>query len=404
MTFKDSMQRWMECLRLAIATLKAEKLKAFLTTLSVLIGSASLVLVVTIAGSGKKYIVSRIEGIGANLAYASLNRNGSPVALQDEITFGDLEAIRTTLPMVRAAAGTYDAPVDFQISGRPRHARLVGSTADFLKIRNLQITSGRYFDEIDVRSQARVCLLSDAIVARNPTLALGESLRIDQFRCTIIGTFTEGVPTFGQSEIQSETVLVPFPIAKLVTGEAFLQVIYAQAESSSQVAALTREIQHLLQSRHRTEARYDVGNLSSLLQTAGDVSLAMTLVLLAIGLVTLIVGGAGIMNIMLANLAERKQEIGLRKALGARATEIRLQFLLEAVFISSAGSIAGALCAIALVASAALFVEDFSNLDISWLSVGFALVVSTTIGLLFGYQPASRAASLNPVEALRAEA
>jgi putative ABC transport system permease protein len=212
------------------------------------------------------------------------------------------------------------------------------------------------------------------------------------------------VPTFGQSEIQSETVLVPFPIAKLVTGEAFLQVIYAQAESSSQVAALTREMQHLLQSRHRPEAKYDVGNLSSLLQTAGDVSLAMTLVLLAIGLVTLIVGGAGIMNIMLANLAERKQEIGLRKALGARATEIRLQFLLEAVFISSAGSIAGALCAVALVASAALFVQDFSNLDISWVSVAFALIVSTTIGLLFGYQPASRAASLNPVEALRAEA
>lgn len=394
----------MECLRLAIAALKAEKLKAFLTTLSVLIGSASLVLVVTIAGSGKKYIVSRIEGIGANLAYASLNRNGSPVALQDEITFGDLEAIRTTLPMVRAAAGTYDAPVDFQVSGRPRHARLVGATTDFLKIRNLQITSGRYFDEIDVRSQAKVCLLTDALVTRNPTLELGDSLRIDQFRCTIIGTFTEGVPTFGQSEIQSETILVPFPVAKLITGEAFLQVIYAQAESSSRVSVLTHEIQHLLQSRHRPEARYDVGNLSSLLQTAGDVSLAMTLVLLAIGLVTLIVGGAGIMNIMLANLAERKREIGLRKALGARSVEIRLQFLLEAVFISSAGSIAGAIFAVALVASAALFVEDFANLDISWLSVGFALVVSTTIGLLFGYQPASRAASLNPVEALRAEA
>jgi putative ABC transport system permease protein len=324
--------------------------------------------------------------------------------LQDELTPQDLDAIRTTLPMVRAAAGTYDAPVDFRIGGRPRHARLVGATADFLKIRNLQITSGRYFDEIDFRSRARVCLLTDAIVQRNPTLALGDSLRIDQFRCTIIGTFAEGVPTFGQSEIQSETVRVPFPIAQLVTGEAFLQVIYAQAESSSQVVALTREMQHVLQSRHRPEAKYDVGNLSSLLQTAGDVSLAMTLVLLAIGLVTLIVGGAGIMNIMLANLAERKQEIGLRKALGARATEIRLQFLLEAVFISSAGSIAGALCAVALVASAALFVQDFSNLDISWVSVAFALIVSTTIGLLFGYQPASRAASLNPVEALRAEA
>jgi putative ABC transport system permease protein len=160
----------------------------------------------------------------------------------------------------------------------------------------------------------------------------------------------------------------------------------------------------VLQSRHRREAKYDVENLSSLLETAGDISLAMSAVLLAIGLVTLIVGGTGIMNIMLANIAERKREIGLRKALGARSSEIRLQFLLEAVFISSAGSIAGAFCALALLASAAVFVQDFVNLNVSWTSVLFALLVSSAVGVLFGYQPASRAASLHPVEALRIEA
>jgi len=400
---RDSMQQWLECFRLAIAALRADKVKACLTTLSVLIGSASLVLVLTIAGTGKRYIVSRIEGIGANLAYATLNRNGSPATLQDELTLADLEAIRNTLPTVSAAAGTYDAPVDFQISGRPRHARLVGATRDFLKIRNLQITSGRYFDEQDFLSRAKVCLVTDPILERNPTLQLGEVLRIDQFRCTVIGTFTEGVPTFGQSEIQAETILVPFPVARLVTGEAFLQVIYAQAASSAEVHNLTSDLKGLLQGRHRREARYDVENLSSLLETAGDISLAMTLVLLAVGLVTLTVGGTGIMNIMLANIAERKQEIGLRKALGARSSEIRLQFLMEAIFISSAGSVAGAFFAVALVVSATAFFRDFVNLDLSWTSVIFALLVSSAVGLLFGYQPASRAASLHPVEALRTE-
>lgn len=397
------MQQWLECFRLAVAALKADKVKACLTTISVLIGSASLVLVLTIAGTGKRYIVSRIEGIGANLAYATLNRNGSPATLQDELTLADLEAIRNTLPSVSAAAGTYDAPVDFQISGRPRHARLVGATRDFLKIRNLQITSGRYFDEQDFLSRAKVCLVTDPIIERNPTLELGEVLRIDQFRCTVIGTFTEGVPTFGQSEIQAETILVPFPVAKLVTGEAFIQVIYAQAVSSAEVHNLTSELKGLLQGRHRREARYDVENLSSLLETAGDISLAMTLVLLAVGLVTLTVGGTGIMNIMLANIAERKQEIGLRKALGARSSEIRLQFLMEAIFISSAGSIAGAFFAVAMVVSATALFKDFVNLDISWAAVAFALLVSSAVGLLFGYQPASRAASLHPVEALRTE-
>jgi len=401
---RDPMQSWLESFRLAVAALKADKVKACLTTLSVLIGSASLVLVLTIAGTGKRYIVSRIEGIGANLVYATLNRNGTPATLQDELTMADLESIRNALPSVSAAAGTYDAPVDFQVSGRPRHARLVGATRDFLKIRNLRITSGRYFDDQDYVYRSKVCLVTDAIMQRNPTLQIGETLRIDQFRCTVIGTFTEGIPTFGQSEIQAETILVPFPVARFVTGEAFLQVIYAQAHSSKEVHRLTSELKGLLQTRHRREARYDVGDLSSLLETAGDVSLAMTLLLLAIGLVTLTVGGTGIMNIMLANIAERKQEIGLRKALGARASEIRLQFLMEAIFISSAGSLAGAICAVALVVSATAFFKDFVNLDISWSSVAFALLVSSAVGLLFGYQPASRAADLHPVEALRAEA
>jgi len=393
----------MECLRLALAALKADKLKAFLTTLSVVIGCASLVLVLTIAGTGKKYIVSRIEGIGANLAYATLNRNGSPVALQDELTLADLDAIRANVPHITEVAGTYDAPIDFQIGGRPRHARLVGATPGFLKIRNLHISSGRYFDDEDFRSRSRVCLVTDELRQRSPSLKLGDWLRIDQFRCTVIGTFSEGIPTFGQSEIQAETVLVPYRTARLVTGETFLQVIYAQAESAADVKEVTREIKQVLQGHHRPEARYDVENLSALLQTAGDVSLALTGVLLAIGLVTLTVGGAGIMNIMLANIAERKREIGLRKALGARSSEIRLQFLLEAVFISSAGSIAGAVVAVCLLASAAIFVQDFVNLNISWMAVIFALLVSSAVGVVFGYKPASRAASLHPVEALHAE-
>jgi len=399
----DTVQRWIECLRLAVAALKADKLKAFLTTLSVVIGCASLVLVLTIAGTGKQYIMSRIEGIGANLAYATLNRNGSPIELQDELTLGDLEAIRSTIPGLVAAAGTYDAPSDFQISGRPRHARLVGTTPDFLKIRNLRITAGRYFDDEDFHSRSKVCLVTDAIMQQNTSLTLGDRLRIDQFHCTLVGTFTEGIPTFGQSEIQAETVLVPYKTARLITGETFLQVIYAQANSSSDVNELTKAMKQVLQSRHRHEAKYDVGNLSALLETAGDISLAMTLVLLAVGLVTLTIGGTGIMNIMLANIAERRQEIGLRKALGARASEIRLQFLLEAIFISSAGSIAGAFFAIGLVASAAIFIQDFVNLNISWTAVAFALLASSAVGLLFGYQPASRAADLHPVEALRTE-
>ena len=399
------MMHWEENVRLALWAVSVDKLKAFLTMLGVMIGSASIVLVVTIASTGKVYVLSQIEGIGANLAYATLDRNAAPTVPDDELSVADLHRIRTTLPMTAAAAGTYDVPADFSLRGRLIHARLVGVTEDFQRIRNLEILSGRYFDSDDFASRSRVCLISEYIAqtAFKFEQAAGNNLAIQQFQCTIIGVFKEGVPTFGQSEIQRETVLVPFPLIKMINGDNFFQVIYAQAASSFEVPALTREIASTLRSHHRKAARYFVQNLSSVLSTVGNVSLGLSLVLLAVALLTLITAGTGIMNIMFVNIAQRTREIGLRKALGARPAEIRLQFLLEAAFISLAGAAIGALIALVMVWLASGWVTSEVPLRVSWSGVVTALLLSTAIGTLFGYQPASHAARLSPVDALRAE-
>jgi putative ABC transport system permease protein len=370
-----------------------------------MIGSAAIVLVVTIASTGKGYITSQIEGIGANLAYATLDRNGATSAPEDELTPGDLDAARQTLPGVRAVAGTYDIPVDFQLQGKAFHPRLVGVTQDFEKIRNLRITSGRYFDGEDFLARFKVCLITDpmAQVAFGLEAAVGNTIQVAQFRCTIIGTFKEGVPTFGRSEIQDETLLIPFPLVKSITGDNFFQVLYAQAGSPDEVAAMTQQMGQVLSSRHRKEARYLVENLSSLLQTANKISVAMSVVLLAIAALTLVTAGTGIMNIMLVNVSQRTHEIGLRKALGARPGEIRVQFLLEAFFISLAGAVAGVVAALGLVWTVARLTENIVPLGVSWMAVLLALVVSSGVGILFGYRPASEAANLNPVDALRIE-
>ncbi|HEY2497823.1 MAG TPA: ABC transporter permease [Candidatus Angelobacter sp.] len=399
------MMNWEDSIRLALNALGVDKVKAFLTMLGVMIGSASIVLVITIASTGKSYVVSQIEGIGANLAYASLDRNGVPTVPDDELSAGDLAAVRHSLSMVTAAAGTYDIPFDFKLRGKIVRARLVGVTEEFQKIRNLLIISGRYFDAEDFISRAKVCLVTEHIArdvfGMEPPI--GHPLQLEHLRCTIIGVFKEGVPTFGQSEIQDETVLVPFPLIKTITGDDFFQVIYTQALTSDAVPAMSNEINRVLHNRHRKAAHYDVQNLSSVLETVHSVSLGMSLVLMAVAVLTLIVAGSGIMNIMYVNVAQRTHEIGIRKALGARTAEIRLQFVLEAAFISFSGAIFGVVISLGLIWFAFRFVEGAVPLSVSWLAVFFALLLSTGVGVLFGYRPANAAALLNPVDALRIE-
>jgi putative ABC transport system permease protein len=393
-----------ESIRFAVQALAADKVKASLTMLGVVIGSAALVLVVSISSTGKVYIVSQIEGIGSNLAYATLDRIEPFSVPDDELSPGDLAAVQS-LHAVKAAAGTYDTPVDFQLRSKALHARLVGVTRDFERIRNLRITSGRYFDAQDFASHSKVCLITDHVaqLAFVHDSAVGNIISTDQFRCTVVGSFREGVATFGQSEIQEETVLIPFPLVKDSTGDNFFQVLYAQAASRDEVESMTQQIRHVLRSRHRKEARYLVDNLSSLLETADKVSLALSLVLIAIAVLTLITAGTGIMNIMLVNVSQRIHEIGLRKALGARPAEIRLQFLLEACFISFTGAVVGVLTAIGIVRLAADLVENLAPFGISWTAVVVALMVSSAVGVLFGFRPASEAANLNPIDALRTE-
>ncbi|HWR17274.1 MAG TPA: ABC transporter permease [Terriglobales bacterium] len=396
--------QWREGIKFALWALSADKLKATLTMLGVIIGSSAIVLVVTIVSTGKEYISSQIQGVGANIAFASLVR-GETTRQEDELTPEDMQALRETIPSVKAAAGTYDMPADYQAGDRTRRARLVGVTEEFQTIRNLKITSGRYFDDEDFTSRSKVCLVTDRIaeLAFRGDPPLGNEMRLDQFRCTIIGTFRESIPTFGQSEIQNETVLIPFPLVRSITGDNFFQVMYVQASSPEQVPTMTEEMRRLLHTRHRPETPYSIDNLSSLLETAKDVSFAMSMVLLCIAILTLITAGTGIMNIMLVNVSQRTKEIGVRKALGARPSEIRLQFLLEAGFISFAGALVGVVIAVALTYSVSDLIESSVAIDIPWAGVTVALLLATGVGVLFGYWPASSAAKLDPILAMRTD-
>lgn len=392
--------------KVAIDGLRANKVKAFLTMLGVIFGSACIVLVVTVSLAGRNYIVAQIEAVGSNIIYTELVRTGSQSAtLGDEMTLSDLDAIRHGIPGVSEVAGIHDLQMTVVAGGVERPVTLVAVTEGFQRIRNLLIVRGRYFDAADMESHSKVCLLTEALAnAVFPGIdPVGQDLRVGELRFTIIGVFKERVATFGQSEIALESVIVPFGLLKSYAGTDTVKLLYAQAANPESVTMVTREVERLLHSRHRAGALYNVQNLSSLLQTARNISLALTAVLLAVASVTLVVSGVGIMNIMLVTVTQRTREIGVRKAAGARNREVLCQFLLEALIISLTGAILGVLIAISIPTLVRPFLPAGITIPISSLSIIAALTVSCLAGIIFGYLPANRAAKLQPTDALRYE-
>jgi putative ABC transport system permease protein len=233
--------------------------------------------------------------------------------------------------------------------------------------------------------------------------AVGNVARVGELRLTVVGVFRERVSTFGASELQRESVLVPFNLMRYITGAAYIKVLYAQASSAQAVAAVTQQMGDVIRARHRSGVRYQVDNLSGLLAAARQISTALTLTLLTVAFVALLVSGIGIMNVMLITVTERTREIGLRMAVGAPRRAILEQFLIEAGVISGVGAVAGVALAIGIVILIRSFLPEGVSLPISHLSIAIALIASGSVGIAFGYLPAKRAATLNPVEALRYE-
>jgi putative ABC transport system permease protein len=412
-TTQNSAVFWSETWSLAMQALRANKMRAMLTMLGVIIGSGSIVLVVTVALGGQRYVLSQIEGIGANLVSAHVLSSGDAgsLTIEDQITPADLDAVKQGMPqLVSEAAGSNALPMTVVVNGRERPITLVGVTKGFDRIRNLAILRGRYFDSDDMDSRSKVCLLTEALARRvfpfdDPD---GKEIQVGELRFTVIGVFKERAATFGETEIRQESVIVPFSLLQYYTGTQYFRTLYVLANRSDEIPVMTRELQEILQSRHRSGAQYRVLNSAGILETARQIELALMVVLILIALIALVISGVGIMNIMLVTVTERTREIGIRKAIGATRDAIRYQFLMEALAISGTGALAGVAIGVAIPALLNFLIGFFPEaagitVPVSWVSVVLAFVVSCSTGLVFGYLPANRAASLQPTESLRHE-
>jgi len=398
-----------EILKLAIDSFAASKLRFALTALGMVIGTASVILVVTIGLTGRQFILNEIQKIGTNQVEVEYSGGGSvgaeKVVYNDFLTRDDEKAVLAQVPSVVASSPVLQSHDRISFGGGViKDTLILGVSPQYRDVRNLIVLSGRFFDEEDENGHV-MCADVTVPFARemfgSPEEAIGKQFSIQGIPFTIVGIFKESVDTFGQTEIADQTILIPFSVARYFTGTDNVKQIYFTIRSMDEVSDATREIQRIVQSRHRPTSVYKTFDLRELLLMANRISIALIAILVMVAAVTLAVGGVGIMNIMLANVRSRIREIGIRKALGATYREIKLQFLAEAVIISLAGGLVGCFVGLAVPLSIRLF-SDYSLPISSW-SVVIALAAATVVGVVFGTVPATRAAQMDPVESLKYE-
>ena len=398
-----------EIIRLAFDSFRANKVRMMLTSLGMVIGSASLIMVVTVGLTGRQYILRLIQAIGTNMVEVEYSGGGPGSNAQhdfrnDYLTLDDEAFVLEQVPSV-----AYSSPMlqmHDRISfgnGVVKDILVLGVSPQYRMVRNLVVINGRFFDEEDDSSHAKVAVVTQAFARQRfgTIAAVNQTFEIKGIPFTVIGTFKEAVDTLGQTEVADQTILIPYSVARYFTGTNLIKELFFSIRDTGDVEMAKNEILRVIQSRHQKNSVYQAQTLTELLSTAASIANALTLVLLLVASVTLAVGGIGIMNIMLANVRSRIKEIGIRKALGATNREIKLQFLVEAVCISLSGGIVGTILGLAVPYSVRLFTDY--RIPISGLSAIIALAAATIVGVVFGTLPATRAAQLDPVESLKYE-
>lgn len=398
-----------EVLQLAYDSFKASKVRFLLTMLGMIIGSASIVLVVTIGLTGKQYALNLISSIGPNMIemqYAGGNIIGPDnTSTPDFMTREDMNVVNDQVSGIAASSPMLETHDNVSIGdGLTKNIMILGVSPQYKDVRNLAVVAGRFFDDEDSAQHSKVVVMVEPLAKTlygSSSAAINRTISISGIPFTVIGVFKERINTFGQSEVSDETILIPYPVARYFTGTDTVKEIFFTMKHTDDVLPAAKQILHIIQSRHRKASIYKAFTLNAVLDVMAQIANALTIVLtLAAGL-TLIVSGVGIMNSMLANVQARIREIGIRKAMGATRREIRMQFVTEAVFLSLSGGLVGTLIGLAIPLSVGLLTPY--HIPVSGWSAVAALLTSVIIGVIFGTLPANRAAELDPVETLKYE-
>jgi putative ABC transport system permease protein len=405
----------------SLESLTANKLRSGLTILGIVIGVASVISMLAIGQGATASVNAQIQSIGSNLLFVSSSNGGqggaAAIAAPKPLTLQDATALTdpTNAPDVAAAVGVLNARGTISVNGVSTSASVVGTTSQYATVRNLNLTEGQFITDTDVSGHSATVVLGSGIATTlfgQTTGLVGQEVRINNQPFRVVGVLQSvGGGALGSQDNQ---VIVPLTTAQIRLenrGGASTRIdqIIVQASSASGVAAAQEEVTNILRTQHNTRIGSDDFTILSqqdILNTATSVTGTLTLLLGGIGAISLVVGGIGIMNIMLVSVTERTREIGLRKALGAHKSDIRLQFMIESSVLSLLGGLVGVAVAAGvskIIANIAAASSTAINPVIGLNSVLLACLFSAAVGLFFGIYPANRASNLEPVEALRFE-
>lgn len=406
------MDTW-ESFKMAGKTLAANRLRSTLTMLGIIIGNASVILMVGVGQGAQKYASQQFQSLGTDVIFVITgtdNARRNVIAPPNRLVLADADAIAEQVPTVRSVAPQINGS-ELAIAGNnTKRATLIGTTDSYAIVRNAEVSSGRFLSNDDIKRNARVVTVGAAIAKElfpqgNP---IGQLVRIRGTSYEVIGLMSEKGAFLGTN--QDDTIFMPITtMTNQLTGRTSpygvaIQVINVSATSNDNVDAAQFQIANLLRLRHRStdmnaEDTFTVRTQQDALEIVGNITGALTILLAAIAGISLLVGGIGIMNIMLVSVTERTQEIGLRKAIGASPSDILTQFTIEAVILSLLGGAIGTGIGISGVLLLSVVTPLQAGISIG--AIALAVGVSGGIGLFFGIFPARQAARLDPIVALR---
>ncbi len=392
-----------QTVNISLTAILANRLRSILTILGIVIGVTSVILLVALVTGLKSYITNQIQGLGSNLIFVIPGRIGgsrSPGGIQaNRLVFSDAVNLRSKLVGEAEVSPVIQRTASLKYSNRiDKGAAIFGVWSNYPKLISIKLEQGQFFDAAEVDSGKRVAVIGKSVVAtlfptQNP---VGLSLDIGGLKYQVVGVAGSRGSTFGID--QDNSVIIPLTSASKQFGITNLNTIYLSALRTDEVKDVQKKATDILKKR-LTEDDFSVMTQEQTLSTISQITNVLTLALGGIAAISLIVGGIGVMNIMLVSVTERTREIGLRKALGAKPNNIRNQFLIEAVTLSSLGGIIGIILGILF----SLIINNFFQTVITWWSVALSFSFSMLVGVIFGVTPAIRAAKLNPIQALRYE-